>query len=339
MSLMMPRLRALAALPLVAAFSLTAACDIALSGAREEATETVTRSFPLSPGGTLDITTTNGRIDVVAGPGNTVEVKAVKVAKAATKEGAAELLKKLQIKEEVTADLVKLRAERSGGASLNWGSSAEVRYSVKVPANTKLVLNSTNGEIEVVDVTAGSHLETVNGQINLVPSNFPLVNWLGATAGYFMAELAWIYYPGIHGGRPYLSNADGQVVMQQVAAGGLFWLNRNSPAGYTTTGSEGTASSLGAAGYFSLTYDNTVIPGWQVSPSIYHQQGLVGYSPGAVSALWMKGVKATTLAVTFTQNPAYWTAGVNFVKYWGGTTTTNPYRDRGALGFYATRTF
>ena len=112
MSLMMPRLRALAALPLVAALSLTAACDIALSGAREEATETVTRSFPLSPGGTLDIATTNGRIEVVAGSGPTVEVKAVKVAKAATKEGAADLLKKLQIKEEVTADLVKLRAER-----------------------------------------------------------------------------------------------------------------------------------------------------------------------------------------------------------------------------------
>ena len=104
MSLMMPRLRALAALPLVAALSsLTAACDIALSGAREEATETVTRSFPLSPGGTLDIATTNGRIEVVAGSGPTVEVKAVKVAKAATKEGAADLLKKLQLKEEVTA--------------------------------------------------------------------------------------------------------------------------------------------------------------------------------------------------------------------------------------------
>jgi len=168
MSLMMPRLRALAALPLAAALSLTAGCDIALSGAREEATETVNRSFPLSPGGTLDIATTNGRIEVVGGSGSTVEVKAVKVAKAATKEGAAELLKKLQIKEEVTADLVKLRAERNRGtgASLTgWGTSAEVRYYVKVPANTKVILNTTNGEIEVENVTA-AQMETVNGQIN-----------------------------------------------------------------------------------------------------------------------------------------------------------------------------
>lgn len=168
MSLMMPRLRALAALPLVAALSLTAACDIALSGAREEATETVTRSFPLSPGGTLDISTTNGRIEVVAGSGPTVEVKAVKVAKAATKEGAAELLKNLQLKEEVTPDLVKLGAERGkrGPTLTGWGTSTEVRYYVKVPANTKVILNTTNGQIEVDNVTASAQMETVNGQIN-----------------------------------------------------------------------------------------------------------------------------------------------------------------------------
>jgi len=168
MSLMMPRLRALAPLPLVAALSLTAACDIALSGAREEATATVTRSFPLSAGGTLDISTTNGRIEVTAGTGSTVEVKAVKVAKAATKEGAAELLKKLEIKEEVSADLIKLRAGSGGnGPSLKgWGTSTDIRYFVTVPANTKVVLSTTNGQIEVENVTASAHLETVNGQIN-----------------------------------------------------------------------------------------------------------------------------------------------------------------------------
>ncbi len=169
MSLMMPRLRRLAALPLVAALSLTAACDIALSSAREEATETVSLSFPISAGGTLDITTTNGRIEVVAGTAPTIEVQAVKVAKAATKEGAQELLKKLQIKQDVTADLVKLRAERDGGNGPNlqsWGTSAEVRYFVKVPASTKVLLSTTNGQIEVVDVKAAAHLETVNGRIN-----------------------------------------------------------------------------------------------------------------------------------------------------------------------------
>jgi hypothetical protein len=160
--------RAFGALPLVATLSLTAGCDIAMSGAREEATETVTRSYPLTAGGTVDIATVNGRIEVVAGTSPTVEVKAIKVAKAATKEGAAELLKKLEIKEEITPTLIKLRAEkRSGeGPSLNgWRTSVEVRYIVQVPASAKVVLSTTNGHIEVVDVKASASLETVNGQI------------------------------------------------------------------------------------------------------------------------------------------------------------------------------
>ncbi len=53
------------------------------------------------------------------------------------------------------------------GRSLQgWGTSAEVRYYVKVPANTKVLLSTTNGQIDVVDVTAAAHLETVNGPIN-----------------------------------------------------------------------------------------------------------------------------------------------------------------------------
>jgi DUF4097 and DUF4098 domain-containing protein YvlB len=161
------RLRGFAALPVVALVSLTAACDIAMSGAREEASETWTRSYPISAGGTVDLSTVNGKIEVVAGSKPTVEVTAVKVAKAATKEGAAELLKKLEIKEEVTADAVKLRVERSksGSGLMNWGNSGEVRYRVEVPAATKLVLETTNGGIEVDGVRGAAKLETVNGTI------------------------------------------------------------------------------------------------------------------------------------------------------------------------------
>jgi hypothetical protein len=172
MSLMMPRLtgprlRALAAIPLTASLALTAGCDIALSGAREEATETITKSYPISAGGTLDIATVNGRIDVVPGSKPTVELKAVKVARSATKEGAADLLKKYQLKEEVASGLVKVRFEKpAGGPSLTgWGQSVEVRYEVQVPAGVKLVLASTNGHIEVADVKSPAQLETVNGRI------------------------------------------------------------------------------------------------------------------------------------------------------------------------------
>jgi DUF4097 and DUF4098 domain-containing protein YvlB len=174
MSLMTPRfpglgLRALAAIPLAASLALTAGCDIALSGAREEATETLTRSYPISAGGTLDLATVNGRIDVVSGTKPTVELKAVKIARSATKEGAADLLKKYELKEEVGASLVKVRLEKpaSGGPTLNsWGQSVEVRYEVQVPPGVKLVLESTNGNIDVADVKSPATLETVNGRIS-----------------------------------------------------------------------------------------------------------------------------------------------------------------------------
>jgi hypothetical protein len=164
------RLRALAALPLLAALSLSAGCDLVMAGgAREEATETITRSYPLTAGGTLDISTVNGRIEVTAGTKPTIEVTAIKVARAATKEGAEALLKKFALQEDVSANLVKLRVDRgsSNGPNLHgWRTSSEIRYKVQVPATTKLVLETTNGQIEVVNVAAGASLETVNGRIS-----------------------------------------------------------------------------------------------------------------------------------------------------------------------------
>jgi DUF4097 and DUF4098 domain-containing protein YvlB len=168
MSHNLARLRGLAALPVVAALSLTAACDVAF-GAREEATETWTKSYPISAGGTVDLSSVNGRIQVIAGSRPTVEIKAVKTAKAATKDAAAQLLKQLELKEDVTADKVKVRIERphSNGPSLHgWGVSIEVAYSVEVPANTKVILATVNGPIEITDVKGAAKLETVNGSIN-----------------------------------------------------------------------------------------------------------------------------------------------------------------------------
>jgi DUF4097 and DUF4098 domain-containing protein YvlB len=162
------RLRALAALPVVAALSLTAACDVAF-GAREEATATWTKSYPLSAGGLVDLSSTNGTIKVIAGSKPTVEIRAVKTAKAATKDAAEELLKSLELREDVTADKVKIRIDRphSNGPSLHgWGTSTVVEYFVEVPANTKVVLATVNGKIEVTDVRGAARLETVNGTIN-----------------------------------------------------------------------------------------------------------------------------------------------------------------------------
>lgn len=138
-------------------------CDVAMSGFHEEARDTWTRSYPLSSGGKVEIGNTNGFIEVTTGPGQSVEVKAVRIARAGSAEGAKDLLTKAKIREEITPDLVKLTSERP---SSSWGrGGVEVRYTVTVPASAHVNLQTTNGRIDVRDVTAGAELGTTNGEI------------------------------------------------------------------------------------------------------------------------------------------------------------------------------
>ena len=148
---------------LLVATLLATGCDVAFSGFREEESDTWTRSYPLSAGGRVEIGNTNGFIEVTAGSGSQVEVKAVRVARAASKEGAKELLAKVTIREEISSEIVKLTTERPSGG---WGhGGVEVRYTVTVPASAKVDLHTTNGRIGVTNVTAGTKAGTTNGEI------------------------------------------------------------------------------------------------------------------------------------------------------------------------------
>jgi hypothetical protein len=142
----------------------SAGCDVAFSGFREEETDTWTRSYPLSASGRVEIGNTNGFIEVTAGSGQNVDVKAVRVARAASKEAAKEMLSKTTIKEEVTTDLVKLTTQRPPGGWNHGG--VEVRYTITVPASARVELQTTNGRIGVTNVTAGTKLGTTNGEID-----------------------------------------------------------------------------------------------------------------------------------------------------------------------------
>lgn len=156
-------LPALLAPALAAAVWGSAGCDVAFSGFREEESDTWTRSYPLAASGRVEIGNTNGFIEVTTGSGQNVDVKAVRVARAATKETAREMLTKTTIREEVTADLVKLTTERPAGGFGHGG--VEVRYTVTIPPTARVELQTTNGRIGVTNVTAGVRAGTTNGEI------------------------------------------------------------------------------------------------------------------------------------------------------------------------------
>lgn len=139
------------------------ACDLALSGFKEQASDTWERKYPLSDGGRLEVKNTNGFIKVEVG-GSDVSVRAERIAHAATPEAAKEMLAKIEVGEDVTADRVRLETKRpSGGFGRG---SVEVRYTIRVPSSAQVELATTNGEVRVAGVTRGARISTTNGAID-----------------------------------------------------------------------------------------------------------------------------------------------------------------------------
>lgn len=156
-----PRL-VVCALLLPLAWSL-AACDMSLGNLAGRATDEWTRTYPLAAGGEVRIVNTNGRIEVEAADGNSVEVRAERIARAATDEGARELLPRITIKEDISPDRVSIETERLGGIMI--GAGYEVRYHVRAPKAATVDVTNTNGAVLVTGLAGKVAAHTTNGSV------------------------------------------------------------------------------------------------------------------------------------------------------------------------------
>ena len=130
-----------------------------------EAKETWTKHYTLDRGGEFAVRNTNGRIEIVAGDGDGIDVTATKVARASSDDGAKDVLKQMSIKESVAPDRVSLEsAFDSIGFSLV--SSRRVDYVVHVPRWINVDLRSTNGEQKISDLGGTLKASTTNGTID-----------------------------------------------------------------------------------------------------------------------------------------------------------------------------
>lgn len=134
--------------------------NFALNG---RATDEWTRTYQLSPGGEVRIGNTNGRIDVEAGDGNTVEVKAERIAKATTDDAAQELLPRIKIEEDVKPDRIDVHTEHLSGIMI--GASIEVRYHVRAPKSARVHVTNTNGIITLEGLAGDVEARTTNGGV------------------------------------------------------------------------------------------------------------------------------------------------------------------------------
>jgi putative adhesin len=156
-----------AVLPLLLVVSAaTAGCDLALADFKQKETAEWRKSYELSPGGHLEISNVNGKIDVEPATGNTVEIVAEKSARGASSEAAKEALRLIEIVETVSPSSIRIetKMQRTGGV-FNHGGNTQVHYTVKVPASAEVKFTTVNGGIELTGMAGRVKAETTNGGV------------------------------------------------------------------------------------------------------------------------------------------------------------------------------
>jgi hypothetical protein len=140
-------------------------CDIVTADLKAHETAEWRKSYQLAPGGRVEVRNVNGRIEVQPSEGNTVEIVALKSARAGSPEAAKEALNRIEILDSSSGNLIKVETRLPrGGQFLHLGGT-EVRYTLKVPAAAEVEFATVNGGIEVTGLTGRIRTETTNGGI------------------------------------------------------------------------------------------------------------------------------------------------------------------------------
>ncbi len=145
-------------------FVLSAAL-LAASGVSADVTEELTFSYVFADDGRVSVENINGNVTVIGGPGNTVEIVAIK------KAGKQEDLDNLEINIDHSEDTIRIETvhpDTGARGWFNWGNnhSGSVNYTIKVPSNVNLEsIESVNGNLEISGVSGVVKASTVNGKI------------------------------------------------------------------------------------------------------------------------------------------------------------------------------
>ena len=146
-----------------------AACDIAVNGdggfsfnLGAQAQDEWTRSYELTTGGRFELINVNGRITAEPGTGSRLEVKAERIGKGTTEEAAKEALARIEMREEVGENRVRVEVRAPRFAS---GSGHEIKWTVKVPQGVAVDLRTVNGGVELTRLEGDVRARTTNGGI------------------------------------------------------------------------------------------------------------------------------------------------------------------------------
>ena len=140
------------------------------------ATDTWNKTFPLDPGGQVEIRNIAGIVTVDGGSDANVEVHAERVAHATTDQGARDFLTHISIKDEETPTAVTVQTQPIAGLFV--GVHFEVNYHVKVPSTASVRVRTSNGDVTVTGVGGHVSVNDSNGHIigRLIGSGFDARN-------------------------------------------------------------------------------------------------------------------------------------------------------------------
>jgi hypothetical protein len=146
------------------------ACDVRVNdkgvsldvneGGRAE--DTWTRTYTVSKAGRFELEAAFGNVELLPATGTTIEVAATRTVRARSDEAARDVLKQLQMQEEIAPDRVSLKApplERRDFRRIN------IEYQVKVPAGLNVVVKMEFGNVTLSNVEGRFDLATTNGRI------------------------------------------------------------------------------------------------------------------------------------------------------------------------------
>ena len=118
--------------------------------------EKIQKTFPLTSGGTVDLSNVDGLIEVVSHPSQTVEVKVVKKSDNADELGQAEVIF------DASASGLKISVENKLK-----NSHVKTDFFLAVPENLKTAtFRSVNGRVDAQGRFGDIRMETVNGDID-----------------------------------------------------------------------------------------------------------------------------------------------------------------------------
>jgi Putative adhesin len=137
---------------------------VSLDVAGGKASDEWTRTYTVTPGGAVEVVNVNGPIVVEAAKGPQVEIRATRVARAKSDEEAKDLLKKVEIKEEVSPGRVAVQTLTGTGMSFG-RRSINVEYRVRVPAGLRVSVRTENGGIGLHDVNGTIDATLTNGGV------------------------------------------------------------------------------------------------------------------------------------------------------------------------------